>query len=372
MAGLLADLYSAIDSKKRQLKGLLDDPAETLKQGLLNFRDDQNKVIADAGVGFQMPGYQSVLLSDEQIKAARNRAIDAYTNQAMAATFIGPGAKTWDALSAKKAQDMAAQGVDPRKIWSETGTWKGPDGKWRQEIPDNAAKMTGDTEKSLYLNIKPQDKLNDVMAHKKLYESYPLGEIGVKQYPGLGASYSPGYTNEQRAMIERLGVDVDPVLMEQMKFGVNTGKSSVIHEAQHAIQQREGWAKGGSPDVFEAAKKEADSTYKLFHNTYKNNESEYLARTRGIGKTNPSLASLSTDTIKQNMDSAYNEVKAAQRKLNENYDPQAMYRLLAGEAEARATQARIPMDAAQRRATFPLDSYDVPVDQLIIRGLLDQ
>lgn len=85
MAGLLADLYSAIDSKKRQLRGLLDDPVETLRQGLLNFRDDQNKVIADAGVGFQLPGYQSVLLSDEQIKAARNRAIDAYTNQAMAA-----------------------------------------------------------------------------------------------------------------------------------------------------------------------------------------------------------------------------------------------------------------------------------------------
>jgi hypothetical protein len=26
------------------------------------------------------------------------------------------------------------------------------------------------------------------------------------------------------------------------------------------------------------------------------------------------------------------------------------------------------MDMAQRRATFPLDSYDVPANQLIIRG----
>lgn len=29
------------------------------------------------------------------------------------------------------------------------------------------------------------------------------------------------------------------------------------------------------------------------------------------------------------------------------------------------------LNAAQRRELFPLDSYDVPVDQLIIRGLLD-
>lgn len=52
-------------------------------------------------------------------------------------------------------------------------------------------------------------------------------------------------------------------------------------------------------------------------------------------------------------------------------DSTKAYRLLAGEAEARATQARIPLDAAQRRALFPEDSYDVPINQLIIRGLLN-
>ncbi len=43
------------------------------------------------------------------------------------------------------------------------------------------------------------------------------------------------------------------------------------------------------------------------------------------------------------------------------------YRRLAGEAEARAVQARMGMTAAQRRALFPLDSYDVPVNELIWR-----
>lgn len=139
MSGLLAELYSTIDSKKRQLKGLLGDPVETIRQGLLNFRDDQNAALTNNGVAYQLPGYQSVLLQKAQIDAAQKKSADDAANMAFSATFIGPNAKTWDALSAKKAQEMAAQGVDPRRIWSETGNWKGPDGNWRQEIPDNEA-----------------------------------------------------------------------------------------------------------------------------------------------------------------------------------------------------------------------------------------
>jgi len=43
------------------------------------------------------------------------------------------------------------------------------------------------------------------------------------------------------------------------------------------------------------------------------------------------------------------------------------YRQLAGEAEARATQARMNLTPAQRRALFPEESYDIPLNQLILR-----
>ena len=43
-------------------------------------------------------------------------------------------AKTWDAVSAQKAKMLEDIGVDPKTIWQQTGTWKGPDGKWRQEV----------------------------------------------------------------------------------------------------------------------------------------------------------------------------------------------------------------------------------------------
>ena len=46
------------------------------------------------------------------------------------------------------------------------------------------------------------------------------------------------------------------------------------------------------------------------------------------------------------------------------------YRRLAGEAEARAVEARMNMTPAQRSQAFPLKSYDVPINELILRGLL--
>ena len=48
-------------------------------------------------------------------------------------------------------------------------------------------------------------------------------------------------------------------------------------------------------------------------------------------------------------------------------DPVEQYKRLAGEAEARATQARRGMTMEQRRAKFPYESYDVPIEELIIR-----
>ena len=65
--------------------------------------------------------------------------------------------------------------------------------------------------------------------------------------------------------------------------------------------------------------------------------------------------------------------RTAWEKLRNSNQSEALdaYNRLAGEAEARAVEARMNLNAAQRRALFPLDSYDVPVDQLIVRGLID-
>jgi hypothetical protein len=64
------------------------------------------------------------------------------------------------------------------------------------------------------------------------------------------------------------------------------------------------------------------------------------------------------------------EIKALLNKLKQmelEANPREQYKRLAGEAEARAVQARLGMTKEQRRQTYPFKSYDVPVNELINR-----
>ena len=90
-----------------------------------------------------------------------------------------------------------------------------------------------------------------------------------------------------------------------------------------------------------------DETMRLISDAVENFEVSGLSRAEAIAKVN-----------------------ADSKRLNDL--GRENYKRLAGGAEARATQARLPLNALQRRALFPEDSYDVPVNQLIIRGLLGQ
>ena len=102
----------------------------------------------------------------------------------------------------------------------------------------------------------------------------------------------------------------------------SAAKSTALHEIQHPIQAREGWAKGGSPNDF-----------------------------LNGGVINPQTGQ--------------------QYTIEEAYDA---YRKLPGEAEARLTQRRMNLDASQRLEHYPYDmgeyGLDIPMDQLIVRGLL--
>ena len=79
-----------------------------------------------ASVAFPMPG--SI--------AAKGAALAAPLIGGM---LVGKNAKTWDALAAQKAKMLADMGTDSRTIWQQTGTWKGSDGKWRQNIDNSSS-----------------------------------------------------------------------------------------------------------------------------------------------------------------------------------------------------------------------------------------
>jgi hypothetical protein len=307
---------------------------------------------------------KGLLALDDKAMDVTRRGIEGYMDSTgmRQNIFIGPNAKTWDKAAANKAQELADAGTDARKIWSETGTWKGPDGKWRQEIPDNVSALQdskipapksqielanwylhdqgiptkydiGSADSLVSPMLKdealqwanhahgmqktPSTPLASVFHHENLYGAYP--EFSYSPITKETGGRLRGSFNEKTGAITTgggvIGDTVGP-------------RSTTLHELQHAIQQKEGWARGGAPED-----KYLDGPAKTF---FDNNVSEFIGDPK-------QLMSMARDRA---------------------------YRNLAGEAEARATQARIPLDAAQRRALFPEDSYDVPMNQLIIRGLL--
>jgi hypothetical protein len=129
-------------------------------------------------------------------------------------------------------------------------------------------------------------------------------------------------------------------------------------DQQHAIQQREGFAKGGSPGGMAMEGQRALNELEGY-----NKALSAIARQMDKAKSRGDAQTLET------LRTQYDEIMNSKLSLNSMIldDPYQAYHHLAGEAEARATQARMHMDMPQRLATFPADSYDVPLDQLIVR-----
>lgn len=294
----------------------------------------------------------------------------------LAGMFIGKGAKTWDAVMASKALEMEKAGADPRAIWKETGNWKGPDGKWRQEIPDNAAtinkpfpqkgQLFGDVYDSVWPKIARDTgdldavKVGTMLKHDAASKAYPeVSKLSLGPIEGKGASY-----------IRQSSIDPAFILMGR-EMPMYEAKSNVLHEMQHAIQQQEGWAKGGSVKEFDYGP--------MFNSDAKSLTADLGEVLTGSVSARPweitsAMKYADIDTVQpilkkygfENTQDALDFIA----KEDARRTPFGQYQRLAGEAESRATQSRMNLDANQRRALFPADSYDVPIDQLIIRGLL--
>jgi hypothetical protein len=189
-------------------------------------------------------------------------------------------------------------------------------------------------------------KSSQVLEHNDLYNAYPdLGNINTSY--NFQAPKHSGTYNESANFIQ---VDAP--------MGYQSAKDTTLHELQHAIQQREGWAKGGSPADFEPEQIVNDARViaaRLMRGEKPSEAAKWFSES--LGRT-PSHRSI---------DLAMTEPK----KLFEYpSNPDVGYKRLAGEAEARLTQARMGMNMDERLASYPYDMLDVPIDQLIVRGLL--
>ena len=145
-------------------------------------------------------------------------------------SFGGKNAKTADVGSLQKAETLEKDGVSAEEIRKATGWSRGLDNKWKFEIDDSKAKY-----KEEKIRLGKAVNLNEVLEHKDLFKAYPdLKKVKVKEISNLDARgiYSPNF--------DCIFINENLPTQEKLK--------SLIHEVQHAIQVREGFAVGESPD----------------------------------------------------------------------------------------------------------------------------
>lgn len=354
--------------------------------------------VAQGKVDMGQPGQ----FSPEAMQAATNAAVNlGITGGALPkpsnalGIFGGELAKTADKAALATAKEMAAQGASKDAIWNQTGWFTGADGKWRFEIPDNAAlldvsaipkapsrldladqylKDQGRTEKFplgdprvpeelqnealMWADLSgkleaPSVNLDKVLSHKAFFDAYPeLSKLATAQSTDQNLHGSFSVTGDLMKIATR------PNMIASETFNP---KSTALHESQHAVQRIENFAKGGSPGQ----------------------EWPMLPDFNDIADARVMASFVDRGTPIENAAAAFlnatgRDASGAARELLRQYadDPSALYSLpasakeaykaLAGEVEARNVQARMNMTPEERKAKAPWTTQDIPNERQIV------
>jgi hypothetical protein len=276
-------------------------------------------------------------------------------------SFAGVTSKTLDRNKLAEAQIMTANGVHPDDVWKKTGFFQGADGRWKYEIPSEGSSLK---ESAFDKNFIPNDprvggednityslknrsipsnatlqeamdhfknnpplKLEDILDHPELYKAYPfLKDMKIDHLPSQIAD--KGVIGQVSGDTLYLKGDLDPAFT----------KSVILHEVQHFIQQKEGFARGGNTSEF--LHPNLEKAQKLYED----------AIAAGGDPKSPALT------------------KA--RKIIEDEKKAAFdkYHRLMGEVEARNVQNRMDMDEIERYSNSPASTEKIPRDQQIFRN----
>lgn len=292
--------------------------------------------------------------------------------------FGGRLAKTADRNKLAAAEWADKTGVPREQIWSDTGWFKGPDKKWRFEINDSNARVNE------LPSVGDIAELPDVLSHADLFRAYP--DMSRMAFERLSdRNRMEGYHSG-----DTIGA----------KGGPDTG-SVLLHELQHGIQGREGFAAGGNMDTAAALK--AESVRQRFAPTIETLQAqrsrlavlrdEAMQKARDTlqvaedspgllrrGKRRAAMADAEQATkaaeIHQRSVADYDaqladvtsrmEAALSEAERLDPFDRRAVYGKLAGEVESRAVEARRNLTPEQRAARPPWLDYDVPESQQLV------
>jgi hypothetical protein len=328
-------------------------------------------------------GIKNAVTSDAGYDLAQ-RVLNA-TGTAPAQIMMGENSKTWNHGNAALAKHMELQGADPMAIWEATGTFRGADGKLRQEIPDWAMEYTPKVARQRQTNAytkrrdralaaattpeeaqdikdfyKPElknaiynlkGKMSEFVDHPELRAAYP--ELFNREFKQLEPDH-PEFTSAQ---------DVSGFFDPKTKaitlngdFPENDQRDTALHELQHAIQQLEGWQGGASPALM---------SLKMFQRDQAKDNLRVLERSlEGMRNSDPIKYASQIQVEEQMLKKAQDELNKT-KQLENISDPFRAYERAAGEEEARAVERRSRLSDEELKEWHPSENYDTPFSEHI-------
>ena len=274
-------------------------------------------------------------------------------------SFAGEKALNASANKLSKAKGMLEKGEDEVKIWQSTGWYKDKDGAWKFEIDDTPAKIKNQN----------ADKLGDLLEHKELFKAYPeLKDIKIKKIidekgENLGY-YDP---NKKEIAINNIG-----------------DKSTLMHEIQHAIQDIEGFAKGGEYDiVWNAAVRKIEKKYESELAILEKIENEAWKKTEPLQKAYIALFdkglkdSPEAQRLLKEQEPYFKKGNEAKNKIRNikwaiedeknaitDKDMYEAYQKIHGEVEARNVQGRLGLKNSKK--VHPHETFDVNPNETFV------
>ena len=365
MASLLDSALGWMQDPRRtqQLQGT----GRAIQQGLLNIQQSDKRFQDLFDKSFGDPKQPFKVTDKKALSQLAEMTQSGLLGMAEVGMFVGAGSKAFDKAMAFTATKMEKKGLSPQEIWKETGTVRGPDGLWRQEISDKEAIVKGNKpfedvvlgsyDKGVLKTGNQLNKTNvkDVFQHNALKEAYPeLMDIETRMLP---------ISSDARGTLRKDVMNKQQVLEVRKDLSPEDARSTMLHELQHGIQEAEGFAAGGNADTMDrliGKAKERDflikqsDEWKSANNLVNNVYDKYFA-----GQLNLDELKLAEKQLQEQYPILREQITASDTARKIGDDPVDAYKRLMGEAEARLTQTRRNLTPEERKQYFPFEYMDL-------------
>lgn len=319
---------------------------------------------------------QEAQRTSSAIQKETSAASDRKTGPPARFSYAGKNANGANLDSLREAQEMQAAGADMESIRKATGWHQFADGKWRFEIDDSRMQLRTDA-----ADIPNYTTLGELVDAPELFEAYPdMADLSVT-FHTLEDGQNGGYSRKFDSI----------ELSRDLKNRPEALLNSLIHEAQHAIQNREGFASGANPaywnrrmengfDSRTAEERREGARLQEQYEQIRESDPQFVAAMEELVAMAPKVprgkVDLNTweqiepdppewvryDERRDQLEEQYGDRVWDWYSLRDSIDrnarnggrmPTDLYRDTAGEIEARDTAKRRELTAQERRETSP-------------------